>query len=70
MVGAPGNWEFILNQKGMFSYTGLTKTQCEALINHHRIFLVKTGRISLTGINDGNVERLALAIKDVKENYI
>jgi aspartate/tyrosine/aromatic aminotransferase len=70
MVGAPGNWKFILNQKGMFSYTGLTKTQCEALINHHRIFLVKTGRISLTGINDGNVERLALAIKDVKENYI
>jgi aspartate/tyrosine/aromatic aminotransferase len=68
-VGAPGTWEFILNQKGMFSYTGLTKTQCEALINNYKIFLVKTGRISLTGINDQNIDRLALAIKEVKENY-
>jgi aspartate/tyrosine/aromatic aminotransferase len=68
-VGAPGNWEFILNQKGMFSYTGLTKTQCEALINNYKIFLVKTGRISLTGINDENVQRLAEAIKEVKTNF-
>ena len=69
-VGAPGNWEFILNQQGMFSYTGLTKTQCDVLINNYKIFLVKTGRISLTGINDQNIERLALAIKEVKEHYI
>jgi aspartate/tyrosine/aromatic aminotransferase len=68
-VGAPGNWEFILNQKGMFSYTGLTKTQCEVLINNYKIFLGKTGRISITGINDENIERLAQAIKEVKTNY-
>lgn len=24
-VGAPGNWDHIVNQIGMFSYTGLTK---------------------------------------------
>lgn len=68
-IEAPGNWEFILNQKGMFSYTGLSKTQCEALINNYKIFLVKTGRISLAGINDDNVEKLVKAVKEVKMNY-
>ena len=68
-VGAPGNWEFILNQTGMFSYTGLSKTQCEALIKNYSIFLVKSGRISITGLNDENLQRFAEAIKEVKTNY-
>ncbi len=27
-VGAPGDWTHIINQIGMFSYTGLTKVTC------------------------------------------
>ncbi len=69
MVGVPGSWEHIKLQKGMFSYTGLNKVQCEALIRRHKIFLVKSGRISLSGLNSANVEQVALAIKDVVENY-
>lgn len=65
----PGNWEHIKKQKGMFSYTGLTLKQCEALIKVHKIFLVKSGRISLSGLNASNVEKVALAIKDVVLNY-
>lgn len=68
-IKAPGSWEHIKDQNGMFSYTGLTKKQCEALIEKHKVFLVKSGRISLSGINDDNVEVIAKAIKDVKENY-
>jgi aspartate aminotransferase len=68
-IGAPGSWEHIKNQHGMFSYTGLTFSQCEALINKHKVFLVKSGRISLSGLNEENVRRVAEAIKDVATNY-
>jgi aspartate/tyrosine/aromatic aminotransferase len=68
-VGVPGTWEHIKKQKGMFSYTGLTYKQCEALIKVHKIFLVKSGRISLSGLNKDNVEKVAIAMKDVIENY-
>ena len=64
-VNCPGDWEHLKNQKGMFSYTGLTEKHCEMLIEKHKIFLVKSGRISLSGIIPSNVEKIALAIKDV-----
>lgn len=68
-VGAPGTWEHIVRQRGMFSYAGLTAKQCEALIEQHKIFLPKSGRISLAGLNDANVMKVASAIKDVTMNY-
>lgn len=43
----PGNWEHIIKQIGMFSYTGLVAAQCEVLINKHHIYLIKNGRISM-----------------------
>ena len=39
----------------MFSYTGLSEKACEALTNDHHIYLLKSGRISLAGLNKGNV---------------
>lgn len=63
---APGSWQHIKNQHGMFSFTGLDFEECEKLIKKHKIFLVKSGRISLSGLNDENIEKVALAIKDVK----
>jgi aspartate/tyrosine/aromatic aminotransferase len=67
--GTPGNWDHIKKQFGMFCYTGLTLPQCEALIREHKVFLVKSGRISLSGINDDNLEKVAEAVKDVVTNY-
>jgi len=66
-IKCPGDWEHLKEQKGMFSYTGLTEKHCDVLINKHKIFLVKSGRISLSGIIPSNVERIALAIKDAIE---
>jgi len=68
-INTKGNWDHVKNQKGMFSYTGLNEVQCCALIEKHNIFLVKSGRISLSGLNDKNIPIVALAIKDVIENY-
>lgn len=68
-LNTPIKWDHIKNQHGMFTYTGLTKEQCETLIKKYKIFLVKSGRISLAGLNEENVHRVAEAIKDVVENY-
>ncbi|EAR96809.2 class I/II aminotransferase (macronuclear) [Tetrahymena thermophila SB210] len=60
----PGNWNHIVTQIGMFSYTGLTPEQVEILINKYHIYLLKNGRISMCGITTKNVGYLAAAIKD------
>lgn len=63
----PGTWNHITDQIGMFSYTGLTVKQCEQLISKYHIYLLKSGRISMAGINEKNVKYLAKAIKSVIE---
>jgi len=66
--GTPGTWNHITDQIGMFSFTGLTPAQCEKLINEHHIYLLKTGRISLAGLNKGNVQYFVNAVDDVVRN--
>lgn len=62
-LGTPGTWNHITDQIGMFSYTGLSTKQCEILINKYHIYLLKSGRISMAGINNKNVKYLAQSIK-------
>ena len=65
----PGTWNHITDQIGMFSYTGLSVKQCETLINKYHIYLLKSGRISMAGINEKNVKYLAQSIKNsIAEN--
>merc|ERR1712107_625429 len=62
--GTPGTWNHITDQIGMFSFTGLTEPQCEKLIKDHHIYLLKSGRISLAGLNNGNLQYVVDAIND------
>lgn len=64
----PGSWTHITSQIGMFSFTGLTKTQVEYMTKKHHVYLLPSGRISMAGINSGNVQRLAVAIDDAVRN--
>jgi aromatic-amino-acid transaminase len=59
------NFRFILAQRGMFSYTGLTKPQVERLRNEYSIYLIDTGRICVAALNTGNVAAIAQAIATV-----
>lgn len=47
----------------MFSYTGLSEKVCEILISKYHIYLLKSGRISVAGVNTKNVKYLAQSIK-------
>ena len=58
-------WKHITDQIGMFCFTGLTPEQCDKLMSEHSIYLTRNGRISIAGLNTGNVERVANAINEV-----
>ena len=68
-LGVPGDWSHVTSQIGMFSFTGLTTAQCENMINKWHCYMLKNGRISMTGINTSNVAYVAQAIKDSVENH-
>jgi len=65
----PGTWKHITDQIGMFCFTGLTSEQCEMLMNKHHIYLLKSGRISMAGVNTKNVDYIASAFYDVVKNH-
>merc|ERR1712118_463652 len=70
-LGTPGTWNHITDQIGMFSYTGLSVPQCERLQNEFHIYLLKSGRISMAGLNEGNINYFAEKIdKVVRENPV
>uniref|UniRef100_A0A1I8NTU3 Aspartate aminotransferase, cytoplasmic n=1 Tax=Stomoxys calcitrans TaxID=35570 RepID=A0A1I8NTU3_STOCA len=58
----PGTWNHITQQIGMFSYTGLNEKQVRILIDEYHIYLLKTGRINMCGLNENNVNYVAEAI--------
>ena len=66
--GTPGNWDHITQQIGMFSFTGLSPKQCESLIEDKGIYLLKSGRISLAGLNDSNIQYVIDSFDDVVRN--
>ncbi|KAI9592380.1 pyridoxal phosphate-dependent transferase [Syncephalis fuscata] len=63
--GTPGNWQHIIDQIGMFSFTGLKVHQVKVLRERFHIYMTDNGRISMAGLNRGNVAYFARAIDEV-----
>jgi aspartate/tyrosine/aromatic aminotransferase len=63
--GVPGDYSFITRQRGMFSFSGLTPPQVEALKQKYSIYIVGSGRINVAGITEQNVGPLCEAIAEV-----
>ena len=62
----PGrDFRYFLTQRGMFSYTGLSPAQVDRLREQHGVYLVRSGRLCVAGLNTANVEPTALAMADV-----
>jgi aromatic-amino-acid transaminase len=56
---------YFLSQRGMFSYTGLSAAQVDRLREQFAVYLVRSGRMCVAGLNTGNVEATAEAIAAV-----
>ena len=54
-----GTWKHVIEQRGMFSYTGISAAVVARLKNEHHIYMLSNGRISLAGLNSSNTIRFA-----------
>src|SRR5690606_5283833 len=63
--GVSQDFSFVLDQRGMFSYSGLTAAQVEALRIEHGVYAVSSGRICVAALNSGNIDYVASAIAQV-----
>ncbi|KAK9465400.1 pyridoxal phosphate-dependent transferase [Lipomyces arxii] len=64
-LGTPGTWTHIVNQIGMFSFTGLTPSQVGMITKEYHVYLTTNGRISMAGLNTHNVDYFAKAVDAV-----
>ena len=56
---------YFLTQRGMFSYTGLSAAQADLLRERHAVYVLRSGRMCMSGLNTSNVEAAATAIAAV-----
>ncbi|QPF71784.1 aspartate/tyrosine/aromatic aminotransferase [Roseateles sp. DAIF2] len=56
---------YFLTQRGMFSYTGLSAEQVDRLKNEFGVYLIRSGRMCIAGLNTRNVEATANAMAAV-----
>ena len=62
----PGrDFGYLLRQRGMFSYTGLSAAQVERLREEFGVYLIASGRMCVAGLNSHNVHRVAQAFAAV-----
>ncbi len=59
------DWGFVTAQRGMFSYTGLTKPQVERMRSEFGVYAVDSGRICVAALNTRNIDYVARAIATV-----
>jgi aromatic-amino-acid transaminase len=58
-------FDYFLTQRGMFSYTGLSPEQVDRLRDEFAVYLVRSGRMCVAGLNSSNVEATGLAMAAV-----
>lgn len=62
----PGrNFDYFLTQRGMFSYTGLSPEQVEKLRQDFGVYILRSGRMCVAGLNTHNVQAVAHAMSQV-----
>ena len=66
-AGVQRDYAFVIKQRGMFSYTGLSSAQVDRLREEFGIYAVGTGRICLAALNEQNLDYVAQAIAAVEK---
>ncbi|MEM1225766.1 MAG: amino acid aminotransferase [Planctomycetota bacterium] len=64
-TGCDSDFSFLLNQKGMFSFSGLNPMQVDRLRKDHGVYIVGSGRINVAGMTEERMESLCDAVASV-----
>lgn len=60
------DFNYLLTQRGMFSYTGFSADQVDMLRENYGVYLLRSGRMCLTGLTDENINYVAKAFAAVQ----
>lgn len=59
------DFSYLIQQQGMFSYTGLSPEQVETLREDYAIYLIRSGRMCVAGLNSNNIDYVAQSMAKV-----
>ncbi|WP_226811310.1 aromatic amino acid transaminase [Candidatus Steffania adelgidicola] len=62
------HFDYLLHQRGMFSYTGFTPAQVIHLRKTFGVYLIESGRMCLAGLNTTNISKVAKAFAAVQNS--
>jgi aspartate aminotransferase len=63
--GVTRDFGFILHQKGMFSFAGISPQQVERLRDEYAIYALRSGRINVAGMSAAKMDHLCSALASV-----
>lgn len=64
-IRADFDFSFVVQQRGMFSYSGLSREQVRRLREEHGVYAIDSGRICVAAINSRNIDHVSQAIASV-----
>jgi aromatic-amino-acid transaminase len=67
-LGVQQNMDFVIAQRGMFSYSGLTAAQVDRLREEFAVYAIGTGRICVAALNDKNIDPVCEAVAKVMKS--
>ncbi|HET9403792.1 MAG TPA: aromatic amino acid transaminase, partial [Burkholderiales bacterium] len=59
------DFSFVVRQRGLFSYSGLSRDQVKRLREEYSLYAIDSGRICVAAINSGNIDHVARGIAGV-----
>lgn len=68
--GNQRDWNFMKEQKGFFSFCGLSPSEVQCLIKEHAIIVPDNGRINVAGLNHRNLNKVISAIDNITSRNI
>lgn len=64
-LGTPGNWEPVVNQNGLFWFSGLNEEHARELMEDYHIYFLGNGRFNVAGFNENNLDYIIESIDEV-----
>ena len=64
-IRADFDFSFVVRQRGMFSYSGLSREQVRRLREEHSVYAIDSGRICVAALNSHNIDYAARSIASV-----
>ena len=64
-LGTNKDFSFMVDQNGMFSFSGISKEDVHKLRKDYSIYIVDSGRVNIAGITSKNIQYISESINKI-----